>query len=247
MSERSGRFPTHPVPRHVVQMADCSVENGVIYHRGRVWVPSFEPLRTAVIQECHDSVTTAHPGREALISVLARKFFWPGLPQDVAQFVRACAICGQVNIWRQKKHGLLQPLELPDRAWAGISMDFLTHLPGPKQFLLVVTDRLTGSLILCPLKSLEVSAVVKAFLKDVYRHHGAPTWIVSDRGSLGLMVFGRDFSNVCALSDVFQIHFTPRRTAQQNKPTRRCRQSFDHMSVLTSRIGVGGHPWHNWH
>ena len=40
-----------------VTIADCKIdEQGHLLHRDRQWVPDYEPLRTKIIQQCHDSM-----------------------------------------------------------------------------------------------------------------------------------------------------------------------------------------------
>ena len=75
------------------------------------------------------------------------------MSQDIRRFVRNCDACRRSKVWRSKKHGLLKPLPIPDRPWGGISADFMTHLleyEGQRD-LLVITCRLTGSVVLIPL------------------------------------------------------------------------------------------------
>jgi hypothetical protein len=118
-----------------------------------------------------------HPGREGTIAIIRRQFFWPGLAENVKRFVRNYDICGKSKIWRQKKHGLLQPLPIPATPFSGISIDFMTHLPktqNDNENLMVVTCRFTGYVILIPLQDLEVKTIMKAFLERVYADHGPP-------------------------------------------------------------------------
>jgi transposase InsO family protein len=163
--------------------------------RGRIWIPESEPLRTKIIQQIHDSYTTGHPGRDATYSILSRRWFWPRAVKDVRQFLRNCGVCGRSTIWRETKHGLLKPLPIPQRIWAEISMDFITGLPAAKGShatnCLVITDRLTKSVILVGMGSITADALAGVFLTHFYMHHGLPTAITSDRGSQFVSDFWR--------------------------------------------------------
>ena len=111
-------------------IGECNIsEKKILHYRDRIWLPNFEPLTTAIIQKVHDSYLSGHPGRDATISLLSRKFFWPGSNQDVRRFVKNCDVCGRTSIWRDKKKGLLKPLPVPSQIWREISMDFITGLP----------------------------------------------------------------------------------------------------------------------
>jgi len=96
------RFP--PKLKLQVTIAECSLdEKGRPRFRERLWAPDYEPLRTRIIQDTHDSIVTGHPGRDLLVSILSRRFYWPGLSQDVRRFVRNCDGCGSKKPWRERK------------------------------------------------------------------------------------------------------------------------------------------------
>jgi hypothetical protein len=99
-----------------ISISECSIdEGGRLCWRDRIWLPFFEPLRTRVIQETHDSTLAGHPGRDLTKFLISRNFMWIGLSQDVRQFIRNCDVCGRTAVWREKKRGLLKPLPIPER------------------------------------------------------------------------------------------------------------------------------------
>ncbi|XP_016206602.1 uncharacterized protein LOC107646976 [Arachis ipaensis] len=57
-------------------------------------------------------------------------FQWHGMKKDVADHVSKCLTCQKVKIEYQKPSGMLQPLEIPQWKWEGITMDFVTDQPG---------------------------------------------------------------------------------------------------------------------
>ncbi|XP_072084548.1 uncharacterized protein [Arachis hypogaea] len=60
---------------------------------------------------------------------LKKMFWWPRMKGDVAIVVSNCLTCQKVKIEHQKPSGMLQPLEIPQWKWEGITMDFVTGLP----------------------------------------------------------------------------------------------------------------------
>lgn len=169
-----------------ISISECAIDEGKrLLWRDRIWIPYYEPLRTAIIQQCHDSALAGHPGRDLLKAIVSRNFTWPGLSQDIRQFLPNCDICGSKAIWREKKRGLLKPLPVPERQWSEISIDFVTDLPSSKSgatFVMVVTDRLFKSCIFRAMKDITVDAVISALIECLIQHHGLPSAIVSDRG-----------------------------------------------------------------
>lgn len=102
----------------------------------------------------------------------------------VKLFVQSCTICQQSKYDCSKQPRLLQPLLVPDSAWQVISLDFIEGLPTSSKFncILEVVDLFIKCGHFIPLSHPFTAYVVaKAFLDQVYRHHGLPTSIVSDR------------------------------------------------------------------
>jgi hypothetical protein len=185
-----------------VSIGECSLSaNNEPLFRERRWVPNWEPLRTKIIQKTHDSLSTGHPGREGLLSLLARQFFWPGMAGDVRQFVRNCDGCKGNKAWRERRSGFLKPLPIPSRIWQEISIDFITDLPKSHGCtnLMVITDRLSKGVILEPCSDIRAETVAKKFIQVFYRHHGIPRAIVSDRG---VQFVGQLWKRVCTLLQI---------------------------------------------
>ena len=62
-------------PKHLelkMAIGECQVTEGFLRYRERLWLPSYEPLTTRVLQKVHDSYLGGHPGRDATISLLSR-------------------------------------------------------------------------------------------------------------------------------------------------------------------------------
>ena len=85
------------------------------------------------------------------------------------------------------KAGLLEPLEIPSRKWAHVTMDLVTNLPESNGFtaIVVFVDKLTKMVHLAGCKK-EVTAMEYAqiFVDNVFRLHGLPEVIISDRDPL---------------------------------------------------------------
>lgn len=106
------------------------------------------------------------------------------MKEEIIKYIQACDICQRIKTGTQFPNGLLQPLPVPDQIWQEISMDFIEGLPksGDKSCIMVVIDRFTkvGHFIALSHPFTAVS-VAQAFLDNVYKLHGLPVSIVSDR------------------------------------------------------------------
>ena len=92
-------------------------------------MPEMDNLRKRILEEAYKSEFTIHPGINKMYQDLKKMFWWPGLKTDVASFVNKCLICQKVKIEHQKPARTLQPLEISEWKWEGISMDFVMCLP----------------------------------------------------------------------------------------------------------------------
>ena len=153
-----------------IMISECSVDAAHRLHwRGRIWIPAFEPFRMRLIQSIHDSPLSGHPGRESTRELLAHEYTWPDMTQDVRRFVRNYNTCGKSKIWREKKYGLLKPLLILERIWSELSVDFITGLTPSKDCIsiMVVTDRLSKSIIDVPMKETRAIDVAQTLLEHI--------------------------------------------------------------------------------
>jgi hypothetical protein len=58
-----------------------------------------------------------------------KKFWWPHMKREVAQYVAECDTCQRVKAEHLKPVGTLPPLPIPSWKWEDISMNFITGLP----------------------------------------------------------------------------------------------------------------------
>jgi transposase InsO family protein/predicted aspartyl protease len=198
------RFPAEAMT--VQQIADCTVSaHGTLMWRGVMWLPSWEPLTTAVIQRAHEAPTAGHPGRNQTFAMLRREYHWDGMAADCARYVRNCH-CYGAHASRLKRQGLLQPLPIPDRFWSQISMDFMVNLPqedeGAPRYLLVITDRLSKYIQLEAMTTMTAEACAERFRDTWWRFHGFPSSLITDRGSDWL---GNFWTELCRLVGIEQL------------------------------------------
>jgi hypothetical protein len=171
--------------RHILEPElPLEVRGGALYKEGKLCVP-IGKLPQTLKHDAHDSIVSGYLGIDKTIASIRKKFEWGGMSKDIAEYVRSCDRCQRNNPTQSKPIGLLQPLEVPSRNWEHVTMDFMMDLPKTKaghDAVLVVIDKLSKAMTLIPTKS-SVSAqqVAQLFLKEVYRLHGLPRKIISDR------------------------------------------------------------------
>ena len=53
---------------------DWEIEDGLIRHQGKVYVPDSAELRRKVVKSCHDALTAGHPGRSGTLELVSRSY-----------------------------------------------------------------------------------------------------------------------------------------------------------------------------
>ncbi|XP_073138368.1 uncharacterized protein [Henckelia pumila] len=133
-----------------------TVKDGIVHHRGRMWVPAVDSLRVEVMTEAHTILYSIHPGSTKIYKDLQSLYWWPCMKRDVVKFVNECLTCQQVKIEHQRPAGLLKLLPIPTWKWEDATMDFVVGLPvSPRRMnsIWVVVDRLTKSAHFIPVRN----------------------------------------------------------------------------------------------
>ncbi|OAQ57620.2 retrovirus polyprotein [Pochonia chlamydosporia 170] len=183
----------HGIPHSKeVSLSECMIHDGRLYFRDRLYVPEGE-LRTLLIQLAHDSVESGHPGKNKLYELISRSYWWPKLSADTKQFTRNCHGCLWNKNSQLRYQGTLKPLPIPLQRWRDLSVDFIGPFqPTTRGFnaIMVVVDRLSKDRHFTPCRTdMKAHDLAMLFVRDVWKLHGLPDSIVSDRGPLFISEF----------------------------------------------------------
>jgi Integrase zinc binding domain len=168
------------------------IEDGLLYYRNdeysdwRLCLPKSE-LREDIIHDNQNARVAGHPGLTKTYSNIARTYYWPGMAKDIRRHVQECDTCQRTKRSNLPPAGILRPMPIPSRPWCSFAMDFLGPLPksaNGNEIILVIIDRLTKMAHFIPtVRNYTSQIVADLFIKNVFRYHGLPESIVSDRDS----------------------------------------------------------------
>jgi hypothetical protein len=68
-------------------------EEGVLWYKGRIYVPSIKELKNKILHEAHESAYSIHPGVNKMYHDLKATYWWYGMKRDVAEYVALCDTC----------------------------------------------------------------------------------------------------------------------------------------------------------
>ena len=138
--------------------------------------------------------------------------------QAVEKFVASCDICQRVKPSNRVPSGLLQPLPVPERNWSSVSMDFIVDLPPSSNgdnALFVVVCRLSKQAHFIPTRtSATAQDIAKLFVSNVFRHHGLPSSIVSDRDPKFVSHFWSALLNLLCIERKMSSSYHPQTDGQ---------------------------------
>ena len=141
-------------------------------------------MRQRVVKECHDVPTSGHVGIRRTLELVDRQFHWRGLRQYVTDYVRTCPTCQMMKSDNRTKVGLLQPLPIPTRKWAQVTIDLVTDLLESQGYtaIAVFVDRLTKMVHFIPCtKEVTAQEYANIFVDHIFKLHGLPEVLISDR------------------------------------------------------------------
>ena len=109
------------------------------------------------------------------------------MKSEVVEYIARCFECQTIKVEHQHPARLLQPLPIPEWKWEIISIDFITGFPNNQKqndSIMVVVDKLSKAAHFIPVKTtFKASNIADIFMKQIFRLHGIPKVIISDRDS----------------------------------------------------------------
>ena len=180
----------------------CRMSNG----QKQAVVPKTE--RRSVLQQMHDSRSSAHLGCRKTIAKLQERYYWPDMKMDARNYVKGCDVClrrkGPVKTKRA-------PMKIVE---AGIPMeriatDILGELPETEsgnRYILVISDYYTKWTESFPMPNMEARTVARIIVEKVITRFGVPSYIHSDQGK---QYEGSLFHEMCRLLGIKKTRTTP--------------------------------------
>jgi transposase InsO family protein len=165
-------------------------------------------FRRHVLRFSHDIKASGHLGVKKTLSKIRQGYYWPGLQNDVRNYVAGCELC-------MKRKGPLQTKRAPMQIVRSgypmerIAMDILGELPQTERgnkYILVVADYFTKWTESFAMPNIEAKTVAKILVEEVISRFGIPKIIHSDQGS---QFESKLFMEMCDLLQIQKTRTTP--------------------------------------
>ena len=134
-----------------------------------------------VFQAYHDDF--GHQGRDRTTSLIRRRFYWPGMTEDIKERVSLCERSVRRKTAPTKATELINitstaPMEL-------VCIDFLSleKSKGGQENILVITDHFSRYAQAIPTRNQKAKTTAKVLYDNFFLHYGFPAVLHSDKGA----------------------------------------------------------------
>ena len=225
-------YAEDPYFRDEQNLVGKTLNQGLRWVGDRLVIPDFSDLREKVIQGMHEAPYKGHTGVNKTSKAVERLYWWLTVRQDVQAFVKTCQIMKSTN---QKPAGLLQPLPVPHRRWGSVSVDLITALPETKKgntAIVVFCDRLSKMVHIASCR-IQINAVefVELFKHEVFRLHGLPYELVSDRDTRFTSHYMREVCRLMSVKQSMSTAYHPQSDGQTERSNRTLEEMLRHYVV----------------
>ncbi|GKC26258.1 retrotransposon-related protein [Tanacetum coccineum] len=199
-----------------------------LLRKGKLIIGDDSQFRQELFKHFHEGSQGKHSGVQATLKRMRAQVYWKEIRKEVKERVRTCTVCQRFKPELVPYSGLLQPLPIPEKVWTHISIDFVDGLPMSKgkSVLMVVVDRLSKYGHFIPLTHpYSTITVAQAFLDNVYKLHGLPNVIVSDRDTVFLSRFWSELFKMLQVNLHMSSAYHPH-TDGQTEVVNRCVECY---------------------
>jgi len=199
---------------------EWKVEGELVIKEGKIYVPKDEKLRAEIIWLHHDVLAAEHGGRWKTVELVTRNYWWLGITRDVGRYVKVCNLCQRMKNKIEEVAGKLKLSEILEKPWTHLIVDFITKLPvvAGKDAILVVCDQLSKMThFVATTERTSVEGLARLFWDNVWKLHGLPESMVSDRGPQFVVELTKELNRMLGIETRLSTVFHPQMDGQTER------------------------------
>uniref|UniRef100_A0A3Q1GE16 Integrase catalytic domain-containing protein n=2 Tax=Acanthochromis polyacanthus TaxID=80966 RepID=A0A3Q1GE16_9TELE len=107
------------------------------------------------------------------------------MASDVKKYAVSCSVCQTTKPSQRKPAGLMVPIQ-PQRPWEYTGVDYvgpLPRTPSGNAYIIVFVDYFSKWIEVSAVREATAQVAANKFISDVFARHGAPSFLISDRGT----------------------------------------------------------------
>jgi hypothetical protein len=203
--------------RGMVKSTEWSESDGLLMFCGKIYVPKDGELRCCIIEQHHDTRIARHARCFKTLELISCNYWWPQMSRYIGTYVNTCDLCNRTKVQHQQPIGELHPSETPEAPWEVISIDFIVKLPESHGYntIMCVIDSLMKCTHFIPMHAtINAEGTALLFFKEVWKHHGTPRVVVSDRGPQFIAGFMHELYKLLAIKLALSTAYHPQTDGQ---------------------------------
>jgi len=203
-----------------IEGPEWAEEQGLILHKGKVYVPKDKDPRRKIIELHHDAYIAGHQGKWKTIELVSRNYWWQGMSHYIAAYTRGCNRCNRTKTFPAKPVGFLTPTEILSDVWQTVSVDFIIGLPECQGYnaIMIVVDRLSKMIhIIATTDQVTSEGTAKLYRDYVWKLHGLPIKIICDRGPQFVSKFMKELNSLLGIQNPSSTAYHPQTDGQTER------------------------------
>ena len=154
-----------------------------LFHE-KIQVPPPE-MRPKIIEEYHSSLIGGHKGLTKTYIRIRERYIWPGLRDQITEFIRGCESCFEKKLVRTRTQEPMLITDTPAGPFDKVSLDTVGKLPTTphgNRHILTMQDNFRKYCIAVPIPNLNTTTIAHAVATALFSQYDAPRAIPTDRG-----------------------------------------------------------------
>jgi hypothetical protein len=164
--------------------------------------------KLALFREMHDTPLGGHLGMNRTYDRIKQFTTWPGMKQELEDYIRKCDICQRNKITQNKTRMPMKITTTPELVWDKCALDIvgpLNQTVDGNKYVLTFQDELSKYTLAIPIVQQDAMTVARALVEEIVLKFGIPQSILTDQGS---NFMSEVFGNVCKLLKIKRIKCT---------------------------------------
>jgi transposase InsO family protein len=141
-------------------------------------------MRRQIMKEIHEGVFAAHPGVVHMYDKMREYVWWPGMLNDIIQYVKTCDVCQRSK--GRKQHIPPRSVNIPSGPWTHVGLDWVGPLPITErgnEYILVAKCVYIKYVEAFAAPDISSKTTAQLVIDGVICRYGLPICFTSDRGS----------------------------------------------------------------
>ena len=151
---------------------------------GRIEDPPVE-MRPKIIGEYHNSLIGGHKGITKTYRAIRERYTWPGLRDQITEFIRGCKSCFEQKLVRARTREAMLITDNPAEPFDKVSLDTVGKLsttPNGNCHILTMQDNFSKYSIAVPIRNIKTTTIAYVVATALISQYCALRAILTDRG-----------------------------------------------------------------